>query len=449
MSAASSTKLRLLAETCPHALDYYESGVQGDTSIFGAGTAAHAVLDAVHKRINAGGGMREEIARSIAASVMATLALDGRTHNGQRQPPIPLNDAKRGAEMALRYLSMTDYQLPRGAHPEIGLAVDRNWKPVPYRSPSAFYRGILDLCGTFEDEDGQVVVYTRDYKTAWSTGPEAPDTLQLRGQILLLLAHAEHVLKVEQIDVAVREVVSVQSCAVFSAADDLNNYGGEQHDLWREEIGAIVRRIERMKRPRPAMPGPACGRCQYRRVCDAADPVARDPESQARRFATFRAHADHLEPLLRQATADEPMDVGGEWLGWEPTTRMEAHSEAGARLWELVTGQKPVGAERTLLRLLTTTGGIKDAAKLIYRDGSQQEQREALYAELTIKKPSARWGFYKSPAEAPAVSAERPELVLVAPEPLPEPDYPEPPSPSETLAYEPLEITPDLADRLF
>lgn len=448
MNPASSTKLRLLAETCPHALDYYEAGVQGDTAIFGPGTAAHAVLDAVHKRINAGGGMREEIARKIAASVMATLALDGRTHNGQKQPPIPLDDAKRGAEMALRYLSMTDYQLPQGAHPEIGLAVDRDWRPVPYNAPNVFYRGILDLCGTYEDEDGQIVVYTRDYKTAWSTGPDAPDTLQLRGQILLLLAHAEHVLKVEQIDVAVREVVSVQSGAVFSAGDDLNNYGGEQHDLWREEISATVRHMERMERPRPAMPGPACGRCQYRRVCDAADPAAKNEPDTARRFATFRAHGDQLEKVLRELTSDEPLEVDGRLLGWEPATRNEPHREAGARLWELVTGRPAVGAERTLLRLLTTVSGIKDAAALVHRGPDQREAREALIGELTVKKPSARWGFF-APPEPVEAAAERPELVLVAPEPLPEPDYPEPPGPEKPTAYEPLEITPGLSDLLF
>lgn len=441
--------LRLLAETCPHALDYYESGVEGDTSIFGPGIAAHAVLDAVHRRINAGGGMRESIARALASKVVATLALEGRSHNGRKQPPIPLEQAVAGAEIALRYLSLTDYQLPRGARPEIGLAVDRDWQPVAYNNPKAHYRGILDLCGAYQDEeDGHVYLYTRDYKSSWATGPESPDTLQLRGQLLLLMAHAKRLFDLEEYDIVVREVVNLRSGAVFAIPLDVTGWIDETFDLWRQEISALVRRIERMDRPRPAMPGPACGRCQYRRVCDAADPAAKNEPDTARRFATFRAHGDQLEKVLREITSDEPLEVDGRLLGWETATRNEPHHEAGARLWELVTGRAPVGAERTLLRKLTTVSGIKDAALLVHRGPDAQEAREALIAELTVKKPSARWGFHTPPKPAEA-DTERPELVLVAPEPLPGPDYPEPPGPAEPPAYEPLILTPELADLLF
>ena len=414
---ASSTLLRLLAETCPHALDFYERGVEGDTRIFGPGIAAHAVLDAVHRRINAGGGMRESIARALASKVIATLALEGRSHNGRKQPPIALEGAVKGAEIALRYLSLTDYQLPQGARPEIGLAVDRDWQPVAYDDSKVHYRGILDLCGAYQDEeDGHVYLYTRDYKTSWATGPDGPNTLQLRGQLLLLMAHAKRLFDLDEYDILVREVVNLRSGAVFAVPLDVTGWIDETFDLWRQEISALVRRIERMERPRPAAPGPACGRCPYRRVCDAADPAAKDEANTARRFAVFKAHGEQLEGVLRELTSEEPLEVDGRLLGWQQSERVAAHHEAGPKLWELVTGKTATGSERTLLRLLTTTGGIRDAAKLLHKGSDAEEAREALYAELTVKKPSARWGFHSPPPDPtddpqpPAFDADEEEL---------------------------------------
>ena len=94
---------------------------------------------------------------------------------------------------------------------------------------------------------------------------------------------------------------------------------------------------------------------------------------------------------------------------------MAAHHEAGPKLWELVTGKTATGSERTLLRLLTTTGGIRDAAKLLHKGSDAEEAREALYAELTVKKPSARWGFHLPPPDPtdpqpPALAAAEEEL---------------------------------------
>jgi hypothetical protein len=412
---ASSTLLRQLAETCPHALDYYERGVEGDTRIFGAGIAAHAVLDAVHKQINTGRGMRDEVAVRIGAQVLASLSVKGRTHNGRQQPTIPVEDAKRGVELALRYLSMTQYDLPRGARPEIGLAVDRDWQPVPYSDKRAFYRGILDLCGLYQDENDHIVLYTRDYKSAWTTGPDAPDTLQLRGQLLLLLAHAPALFEYDQIDIARREVVNLRTGAVYALDLDMTTWSEETFDLWRAEISELARAAT-APGPRPAAPGPACGRCPYRRVCDATDPAAKDEANTARRFAVFKAHGEQLEGVLRELTSEEPLEVDGRLLGWQQSERVAAHHEAGPKLWELVTGKTATGSERTLLRLLTTTGGIRDAAKLLHRGPDAEEAREALYAELTVKKPSARWGFHLPPPDPtddpqpPAFDADEEEL---------------------------------------
>lgn len=412
---ASSTLLRLLAETCPHALDFYERGVEGDTHIFAAGIAAHAVLDAVHKQINAGRGMRDEVAVRTGAQVLASLAVKGRTHNGRQQPPIPVEDAKRGVELALRYLSMTQYDLPRGARPEIGLAVDRDWNAVPYSDKRAFYRGILDLCGLYQDENDHIVLYTRDYKSAWTTGPNAPDTLQLRGQLLLLLAHAPALFEYDQIDIARREVVNLRTGAVYALDLDMTTWSEETFDQWRAEISELARAAT-APGPRPAAPGPACGRCPYRRVCDAVDPAAKDEANTARRFAVFKAHGDQLEGVLRELTSEEPLEVDGRLLGWQQSERVAAHHEAGPKLWELVTGKTATGSERTLLRLLTTTGGIRDAAKLLHKGSDAEEAREALYAELTVKKPSARWGFHSPPPDPtddpqpPAFDADEEEL---------------------------------------
>ena len=446
----SSTSLRTLARGCAHALDFMERGVSGDDHVFAAGVAAHAVLDAVHREINAGHGMRQQIAERIAASVLAKLALEGRTHNGRPQPPLPLERARAGVEVALRYLSMTDYTLPEGARAEIGLAVDGDWEPCDYRDPKALYRGIIDVCGVYEEEGGHIVAYVRDYKSAWTTGPDAPDTLQMRGYVLLLLAHLPVLFPdVEVVDWVRREVVNLRSGATFEATDDLNGYALQDLDLWRAEIGALARTMKRTKAPRPANPGLACMGCLYRRVCEVADPAAKNAADTARRYATFRAHADQLELALRELTDDEPLEVSGRLLGWQQATRAEPHHEAMFRLWELVTGTAPAGAQRTLLRALGSMTGLKAGVVLALPGPDRDDERDALIAELTVRKPTARWGFHEPPA-AHAAPDGPPPLALTHPGDDP-PDGPVTPwtAPEPDAKPEPLVITPDLADHLF
>jgi hypothetical protein len=397
----SSTSLRTLARGCAHALDFMERGVAGDDHVFAAGVAAHAVLDAVHREINTGRGMRQQIAERIAAGVLAKLTLEGRTHNGRAQPPLPLERAKVGIEIALRYLA-SDYTLPEGARAEIGLAVDGDWEPCDYHDPKALYRGILDVCGVYEEEGGHVIAYVRDYKSAWTTGPDAPDTLQMRGYVLLLLAHLPTLFPdVEVVDWVRREVINLRTGATFEVTDDLNSYVAETFDLWRAEIGALARAMKRTKAPRPANPGPACMGCLYRRACDVADPAAKDIEGTARRYAAFKAHAEQLEAVLREATANDPLEVNGRLLGWRATPKTIARREAGPKLYELFTGEAPHGAGRTLLQYLAkAVGGVKLAVKSLHPGSDGKDARVALYADLTDTVRGRKWGFFAPDADA-------------------------------------------------
>lgn len=396
MSALSSSLLALLAERCPRALDYAEDHAPRDAEVYAVGTAAHACLDAAHQEIRRlGRALERDEARVLVYRTAAALATVGRVFQGYMEPPIPQAATSEGARIALDHLDAQGYQLPTGALPEQGLAVDARWRPVPYDSPDALWRGILDCVGLAEDEWGQRAGYVRDYKTAWPAGEALLDSVQMRGQALLLLAHAETLFG-ETPEVLRREIVNLRTGQVFTAEVDLGSIDADLLDDWRAEIAALVAAVPQRgpDGKRAANPGPRCAGCVYRRICDAVDPDgADDAAALARRQASLRAQADALEPVLREHTAEQPLEVDGRVLGWHILGRREPAPEAPIILAELYApGVELNGGLKTLLQKLLTSGGVEKALKLI-QGPEARERRQELEDRLLRTRSARRWGW--------------------------------------------------------
>lgn len=413
MTALSSSLLALLDERCGRALDYAEDHAPRDADVFAVGTSAHACLDAAHQEIRRlGRPLDRTEARDICYRTAAALATVGRIFQGHAEPPLPPAATSAGAQIALWHLQTEGFALPLGALPEQGLAVDRDWRPVPYDSPRAHYRAILDVVGLAPDEYGRLAGYTRDYKTAWTAGEHLLDSVQMRGQSLVLIAHAEALFG-EAPEVVRREIVALRTGAIYTAEVDLGGVDADVLDDWRAEIDALVAAVPQRgpDGKRAASPGPRCAGCSYRRICDAADPdAAGDTHTLALRQAALLAQAKALEPVLREATADQPLEVdGAAILGWHIEGRRKVTPEAADALAKLYApGVKLHPGHRTLLDKVLTAAGVAKALKIL-RGPQGRDRREEMEQTLLTTRSQRRWGWKKPPTAADAETLDAAE----------------------------------------
>ena len=393
MKALSSSRLRLLEERCGHALDLAEDNAPQDAEVFAVGKVAHACLDALHGACKrAGRPLTPPEASEVAHATAALMATRGSRFDGAPEPPVPVAAMRPGVDLALGHFAVEGMALAPDAHPELGLGVDSEWRPMPYAT-ATHWRGVLDLIGLHEDYDGALVLWVRDYKSAWSAGPATVQSLQMRGQALLALAHFDRLFPDSRPpDVIRREVVNLRTSVVH--AEDLDLADAEHiFDGWRAEIDAIVRAVP--KRPRPARPGPQCAGCTYRRICTAAPPDAVDLPATARRYAALLAEARALEPTLRAATEEEPLRVDGHVLGWRVGTRAEPAAGAHQRLAALFTPD-PDPRLVGLVSHLIGVSGIRSAVEALHPDGRSVEARDALLSDLITHRSRAEWTFVRA-----------------------------------------------------
>lgn len=194
MTVYRPTALRMASRHCPRALDYYEQNRSYFRDHYAVGIAAHAVLEALgHHRAKlpllAGTEMRPEVQRDIAEQVVRKLITTGRAFDGKPEPPLSPDAAFEGRDLALRW-ALANPLSPTASY-ELGAGFDRDWQPVGYDDPSARFRLIFDVLDTIEESDeesGSTGLLVRDYKTAWSTGQEELDSLQMKAQAVCAVA---------------------------------------------------------------------------------------------------------------------------------------------------------------------------------------------------------------------------------------------------------------------
>ena len=163
----------------------------------------------------------------------------------------------------------------------------------------------------------------RDYKTAWTADERLLDSVQMRGQTLLLIAHAEPFSARPPRSSAARSSTS-DPARPSPPRVDLGSIDADVLDDWRAEIDAPSPPSPSAAQTAAAPPTrPRCAGCVYRRVCDAVDPDAAEDVADCPTPGRAPAVADALEPILREATADQPMEVDGRIVGWHPQGKRE------------------------------------------------------------------------------------------------------------------------------
>lgn len=381
-----STTLKSASKHCPRVVDHIEADVPRDRRIFETGTAAHAILQAIGERTEAEGeSLTLDQMDVVATAVCLQLIEEGRSFEGTPEPPLSPDRVFAGRELALDFLFFHGLA-PDGSLYEKGLAVDSNWDPVPY-SEDAYFRGILDLLTPIEidtEEDTARTLIIRDYKSAWPTSKDELDTIQLRGQALLAVAHYP------EADTMIREVVNLQTREIFR--DTLDVTDPDTLLDWQRDIDTT---IAALSGERQANPGHKCLGCPYALTCSEAGMVTLienwdSPVKRGKAWLAFKAQAAELQKLLKSETEEAPIDTGSALVGTFPVASRAPRQNFHFDLWEewSYDGGEALGL---LGALKLGKGNLEAVAKVLFPKRSDKANREVWVQDMTDPKVTRRF----------------------------------------------------------
>ena len=401
-----STSLRYLEDHCPRALDHYEAGVPYDRDVYQVGVAAHAVIEMAGKHPDR---PREELAHQVAVA----LCTEGRSFEGEPEGPLRPQHAIAGRDIALRFLAA--HELSPSAKFEHGLAVDREWQPVPYDSPEVYYRAAVDMLEVIEDtdEDGYTTttVVTTDWKSAWPTSTAELDTLQLHGQTALALAHYP------EATILRRRAANLRTLAIFEADVFVDEDGLATVGNWRKDIELLIAVAEHRSQDgsRPARPGATCIGCPYVSRCVPARAWLRGslleatPEAIATRLAVADAVRKELWEQAKSVAGEGAIDIPGGAVGFITTRERVPRPDIGELLalaWfgaaDPKTWREANHSTDQWVGLLQTlpigVGAAEAVAKLLHPSGKGRDWRplrEALVSQCVVSQPATKFSIAK------------------------------------------------------
>lgn len=367
------TTLKLANQRCPGAIEFYGDPAPDYRRIFQHGTAAHAILERVGAATKKQGRVLDTAeADDIARRVCEVLISKGRTFDGVPEPPLVPDLVFRGRDLALDWIAKRPLQ-PDGSLYEVALAVDVNWKPVPYFvgekvNPAARFRCILDVLNLGDQADEESVdrvMEITDYKTSWSDEEETLDQLQLRSQAVMGWLHYG-----PEIDTIHLRIVNLRRLKVYQRTLWIGGGDDETLEEWRQDVEQqmvdLDRQRERGRGKLICIPGEGCIGCPYVPRCKSVlDMVEHsndmpNAEWRGKAYAAVIARIKNLKDALLEDTAEGPVDIGKALVGTLPRPRRvlkEGSHRTMADEWLLHSG----GESRDLLVRVVESWGDADA----------------------------------------------------------------------------------------
>ena len=385
MNPQRPTTLRMLAEHCPRAVDFYEAGAPADHSVYAAGTAAHDCLHAIGDNPSA---ERGPLLDAVCLALMTT----GRA-GVDAEPPLPPDAVFAGRRLAERYAD-TGAIPTQDAHFERGYGFAAGWRPVPY-AEADWFRTRLDVVFrlSHEEEDfaGDGIV-VRDYKSAWPADESYLDSVQLHAQaVAVWKTHPD-------VDFVRREIVNLRTLQTFEATTWSQDF--DVLETWARDIELAIDAASH--RPRIARPGIGCIGCPYAGGCPdvAAFYGSARPDQMAEAYAAAMGVARALEPFARAQAGEGAVLTRLGTVGWQEQAKSTPRDGAATALWEAwAPDRKDDGIVRGLLvNLGLGVTQIKNAARGLFPDRKQKAEREAFAEGLLETVKQRRFGIWREKA---------------------------------------------------
>lgn len=392
------------------------SGAPRDRRLFEAGIAAHAILEAVGVRTeHEGRRLDPEEIEVIARATCVELTTHGREYRGKPEDPYHPSRVFDGRDVALRWLDERPVE-PRGARYEVGLAVDRKWKPVPFGSPEAWYDGILDVhcVSTVEGDEAEYgMLEIEDHKSSWAVEPTEIGSQQQRGYAVLAWCHLP---KGDDRPAVLRRRVNALRRLDSWSEDLWLDHGAEETlEGWRKDLDALLRGFQKMRDANggeyPAAPGGGCASCPYVLQCPAARRYLENaelPEERdevARSYAVLTGAREELTKWLKDAlgslfaSMDEKSYVGYRGIASDTTTD-DAYAVLAAEF------AKALGREETAPILASfakmappSVAQARDIIWNIFPGEEGEAQRKKIMNRILAVSIRRRFGVHKWPKE--------------------------------------------------
>lgn len=384
MSSYHPTDIRLREDFCGHAITLKNQGVDIDKSIFQVGVAAHAVLEDIGKYTNVHDIPDLETVKEIANKTMTALCTEGRSYDGNPEPPMTLTQCQEGKEIAIKHWIFNP--LPKDAIYEMPIAFDKDWNEVDYNSNEAVFRTLLDMVMIEEevDEEGDVsnTVIVRDFKTSWHITNEMLDNIQRRAQVVV--AH----LKYPQADTIKAQVFGLRNGKLIERII----YTNAEHDMleqWKQDITLAV---DILQKPQTASPGANCMGCPYAHACEYISQNAKHHQSLIERYVASLSIAKSLEPEIKKLTKDANHSTNGGYVGYTKKTRKTTDKQALHILWS--TWQEQNGDIEGFIQMLSPTAtAVKKIIKHLNKSGADCSEME----EVLVKDSAySSFGVHKT-----------------------------------------------------
>ena len=368
------TTIRMHSNHCPHAVKLWKMNTPYDRSIFHTGVIAHAILERI-------GYSPDEEPRTIADQVIEQYCSEGRAYDGNPEPPSPIPDAIEGAELALQWHKRFPVPNGEGINHEEHFAFDEDWNEVPYHSPDARFRTMLDVVEITEEydeaTDGMFTkAVIRDYKTSWVANAKELDTLQRRCQALVVYLRYKP-------DLIVLEIANLRMKCHFRK--EINtHFEMDSINQWMEDISTAIRTLDKTLKPRP---GKGCIRCPYAQRCKHFDRMNRD-EDIIKQYIAAKETVSRLEPLVKQSMVDKDPENG---IGFFQKQRKKVIPEAKQIILEEWTAKDGTIEQLYDAIELSTTAASKIARRLT----DTRQEREELMERITQAEKYASFGMKK------------------------------------------------------
>lgn len=401
--AYSSTLLATASKHCPRAMAYQEDGEPYDRRPFEVGIAAHAILEAVGRTVDADGdALSMESVESIARETGETLIAKGRSYNNRPEPPLRPESVWEGRDLALDWLAR-EPMVPGGRF-ELGIAVDRHWKPTGYYDDAVWLRAVVDVVrvGVREDEESSVrFVTVRDYKSSWAAGESELQTIQRKVQAVLAWIHFGADAQAIRLEVVNLRTLKLHAVEYWPRDGDVTL------TEWRADLEATLRAYDSQRGLAgglPAIPGGGCYGCPFALRCPSFRAFAlqacipESAEDRARLFVAAEALRDALREGLKADSHLAPIFVPGGVVGTVGTESRVLTPEAYLQLWSEWSqrGGDPLGFAKALE---LTTGNAEALAKVLYPTRKELEPRRMLLDEVTTTEVKRRFGFHADAEE--------------------------------------------------
>ena len=359
-----STTLRYLSDFCGRAMRKAATQDAAPRDHFEAGTAAHAVLQVVTDN-----QIEPDGYDAVADKVVKHLTTQGRKWDGKAQAPMPVELAFAGRDIALGYLARKPLEVGPHSRAEIGLAIDYEGNSCAYDSPKARYVAAIDRVDwneSYDEEDGTSFATCEvvDYKSAWPAGRDELDTLQRRGQAVVVY---ENCVAKGKIPSVIRlTVVNLRTTAHHSVdIYPMSDQGREMLEKWKRDILLLCEIADKAEY---AAPGFGCIGCPFTLTCNEGKQFLRDYANTDPSLETIgKAHAyakgviEETTSILKRLAKEQPVVVGDMEIGYAETERRTVKTEGLKRLAAAWLEEEPSDRLMGLLQLMgiSPTAAVK------------------------------------------------------------------------------------------